>query len=186
MTRSEDAEKSGRLGWLDLEMTGLSPDNDEIIEMAIVVTDSRLDIIAESQVWVFSCAEETLSTMDSWNTSTHTASGLVGEVRASTLDYETGERQALEFLSKHVKERESPMCGNTICQDRRFLARHMPLLHDFFHYRNLDVSSFKIACEVWLQGMPAMPPKDNEHRALSDIRHSVEEMRAYKELLFKL
>lgn len=179
------AGKEGRLGWLDLEMTGLLPESDEILEMAIVVTDSKLDIVAESPVWVFACDEEKLQAMDRWNTSTHTGSGLVDKVATSSLDYVTGEREALAFLREHINEGDSPLCGNTICQDRRFLARHMTRLHDFFHYRSLDVSSFKIACAMWMQEMPAFPPKDSDHRALADIRQSIQEMRHYRDLLFR-
>lgn len=183
--KKDTGRKEGRLAWIDLEMTGLFPETDEIIEMAIIVTDSNLEIVSEAKGWVFSCSEEKLDAMDAWNTSTHTASGLVDKVRASTLDYDTGEREALGFLRGLVLAKDSPMCGNTICQDRRFLARHMPRLHDFFHYRNLDVSSFKIACNLWVPNMPAMPQKDSDHRALSDIRQSIDEMRAYRDFLFK-
>ena len=179
------SSRSGNLAWLDLEMTGLDTNADEIIEMAILVTDSRLETVAESKTWVFSCDERTLEGMDSWNKSTHGSSGLIDLVRGSSLTYDEGEREGLEFMREHVNERESPMCGNTICQDRRFLAKHMPRLEAYFHYRNLDVSSFKIACSMWLRDMPAMLGKGNAHRAMDDIRESIQELRVYKEFLFK-
>ena len=185
MGEVQKADSTGNLGWIDLEMTGLEPDHDEILEMAIIITDSSLDIVAESDSWVFACSEEKLSMMDSWNKNTHKGSGLLDKVQESSLDYVTGEREALAFLKQHLPEGESPMCGNTICQDRRFLARHMRRLHDYFHYRNFDVSSFKIACGIWLSSKPEMPAIDSEHRALNDIRHSIQEMRTIKKMLFK-
>lgn len=178
-------QHTGNLAWVDLEMTGLDPDNDHIIEMAIVVTNKSLEVVAESKEWVLACEERVLAGMDKWNTSTHTETGLLDDVRKSTLDYATAEGEALEFMRAWVEEGNSPMCGNTICQDRRFLHRCMPKLHGYFHYRNLDVTSFKLASMFWLAQLPAMSKKDNLHRALSDIKESIIEMQAYREMLFK-
>ena len=176
---------SGNLGWLDMEMTGLEPSDDEILELVIVITDNSLNILAESVSWVFACDSEVLDSMDNWNTSMHNSSGLVDLVKNSTLDYTSVEAQALAFMRKWIPEGQTPMCGSTICQDRRFLARHMRKLHDYFHYRNLDVSSFKLACGYWMQNMPTIGNKNSNHRALADIKGSINEMRHYHDILFK-
>ncbi|MBF2735272.1 MAG: oligoribonuclease [Betaproteobacteria bacterium AqS2] len=171
--------------WIDLEMTGLDPQQDQILEVALLVTSSDLEIVAKAPSWVLGCDAEVLERMDKWNSSTHARSGLLDEVRNSRLTAAECERQALAFVRKHVGVRESPMCGNTICQDRRFLARLMPELHDYFHYRNLDVTSFKIACQRWLEGGgPSLAKPETEHRALQDIEQSVEEMKIYRRMLF--
>ena len=179
--------QTGNLIWLDLEMTGLEPDTDEILEVAIVVTNRDLEIVDQAKPIVLACAEEKLAAMDSWNKSTHGGSGLLAEVKISAVGYEGAERDAYDFVSSYAAPGESPMCGNTICQDRRFLARRMRKLHDYFHYRNLDVSSFKIASSWWLDGFQRDMPqfrKNAKHRALSDILDSIEEMRYYRSTLF--
>lgn len=185
MENSNKDKADNRLAWLDLEMTGLDTVNDEIIEMAIVVTDRQLQVVAESKTWVFACAEAKLAAMDSWNTKTHGSSGLLDDVRASSLDYATGQAQALEFLREWVTAGRSPMCGNTICQDRRFLHRLMPTLHQYFHYRNFDVSTFKQAMGYWYGSLVPSAKKENVHRAMADIHESIEEMQYYHQLLFR-
>ena len=137
------AQNQNHLAWIDLEMTGLSPDTDRIIEIAIVITDSQLEIVAEAPVLVVHQPDNVLDGMDAWNKSTHGKSGLIDKVRASTLDEAGAEAQMLAFLKEHVPARTTPMCGNSICQDRRFMARYMPKLEAYFHYRNLDVSTLK-------------------------------------------
>ena len=170
-----------RLIWIDLEMSGLNPEKDRVLEVAAIITDARLNILAESEPWVVHHPDSILDGMDSWNSRTHTDSGLIERCRRSTLDEATVEKATLKFLKAHVKPGASPMCGNTICQDRRFLASHMPKLEKFFHYRNFDVSSFKIAAQL-LRPELAQRVKDSkpaEHQALLDIRASIDEMRLY-------
>lgn len=167
--------------WLDMEMTGLSPDTDRIIELAIVVTDADLNTVAEGPVLVVHQPEEVMNAMDSWNKGTHGKSGLIDRVRASQLDEAEAEAQMLEFVKQHVPERTSPMCGNSICQDRRFLARYMPKLEAFFHYRNLDVSTLKELARRWRPGLVDEFKKSNRHEALADIYESIEELRFYRE-----
>lgn len=171
--------------WVDLEMTGLDPDADHVLELAIAITDRQLELVCEPRSWVFSCAEEVLAGMDKWNTSTHAGNGLVDDVRASDLDYATGESEALEYVSEHVEEGKSPMCGSTICQDRRFLYRRLRRFHDHFHYRNLDVTSFKLAVAYWSTHEVPDSSKNSDHRALGDILGSIEDMRYYRNILFK-
>lgn len=173
-----------RLAWLDLEMTGLDVDHDEILEMAIVITEQNLDIVAESKSWVFKCPQAKIDGMDSWNTKTHGDSGLIAKVAVSTLDYARGEAEALAFMREWVAAATSPMCGNSIHQDRKFLQRYLPQLHDYFHYRNFDVSTFKLACSYWSDKFVDLPQKDNAHQALADVYESIAEMREYKKLLF--
>ncbi|MFN3751924.1 MAG: oligoribonuclease [Thiobacillus sp.] len=167
--------------WLDMEMTGLSPDTDRIIELAIVVTDADLNTVAEGPVLVVHQPDEVLNAMDSWNKGTHGKSGLIDRVKASQLDEAEAEAQMLEFVKQHVPERTSPMCGNSICQDRRFLARYMPRLEAFFHYRNLDVSTLKELAKRWRPGLAEEFKKSNRHEALADIYESIEELRFYRE-----
>lgn len=166
--------------WLDLEMTGLDPDQDRILELAMVATDRNLRIVAESPVWTLSCPEEVLDEMDDWNTRTHGRSGLLDDVRSSELGVDEAERQALSFSAKWAKPRKSPMCGSSICQDRRFLFRHMPELNAFFHYRNFDVTSFKLAAVFFNPAAVGGVDKTGTHRAYDDVRDSIEEMRLYR------
>ena len=173
----QDAE---RLIWIDMEMTGLRPETDRIIEVALVITDAALATVAEAPVLVVHQDDATLAGMDSWNQSTHARTGLTERVRASTLDEAGAEEQLLAFLREHVPPRTSPMCGNTICQDRRFLARWMPALEDYFHYRNLDVSTLKELCRRWKPDVAKGWTKQGKHEALADIYESLEELRYYR------
>ncbi len=170
--------------WIDLEMTGLDPDSDFIIEMAAVVTDAQLEILAEGPVIAVHQSDEQLARMDEWNTRQHGASGLTERVRASQVDAAAAEQLMLDFLALHVAAGASPMCGNSICQDRRFLARHMPKLERFFHYRNLDVSSVKELARRWAPTVVAGFSKQGAHLALADIHESIRELRHYREHLF--
>jgi len=174
-------QDASRLIWIDLEMTGLKPDTDRIIEMALVVTDGDLNTVAEAPVWVVRQSDEVLDGMDAWNKGTHGRSGLIAKVRASPLDEATVEAQALAFLQEHVPPKASPMCGNSICQDRRFLARHMPLLEDYFHYRNLDVSTLKELARRWKPDLMKGVPKEGKHEALADVYESIVELRYYRQ-----
>ncbi len=167
--------------WLDMEMTGLSPDTDRIIELAIVVTDADLNTVAEGPVLVVHQPDEVMNAMDSWNKGTHGKSGLIDRVKASQLDEAAAEAQMLAFVRQHVPERTSPMCGNSICQDRRFLARYMPQLEAFFHYRNLDVSTLKELAKRWRPGLAEAFKKSNRHEALADIYESIDELKYYRE-----
>ena len=168
-----------------MEMTGLRPELDRIIEVAVVVTDNALTTIAEAPVMVVRQDDATLAAMDSWNQSTHSRSGLIDKVRASISDEATVEAQMLGFLSEHVPPKASPMCGNSICQDRRFLARWMPKLEDYFHYRNLDVSSLKELCRRWQPDIAKGWLKQGKHEALADIYESIEELKYYRERFIK-
>ncbi len=167
--------------WLDMEMTGLSPDTDRIIELAIVVTDADLNTVAEGPVLVVHQPDEVMNAMDNWNKGTHGKSGLIDRVKASQLSEAEAEAQMLEFVKQHVPARTSPMCGNSICQDRRFLARYMPQLEAFFHYRNLDVSTLKELAKRWRPGLSEEFKKSNKHEALADIYESIDEMKHYRE-----
>ena len=167
--------------WLDMEMTGLSPETDRIIELAIVVTDADLNTVAEGPVLVVHQPDEVMNAMDSWNQGTHGKSGLIDRVKASQLTEADAEAQMLEFVKQHVPPRTSPMCGNSICQDRRFMARHMPQLEAFFHYRNLDVSTLKELAKRWRPGLCESFKKCNKHEALADICESIEELKYYRE-----
>ena len=171
----------GRLVWIDMEMTGLNPESDRIIEVALVVTDAALATVAEAPVLVVHQDDVTLSAMDSWNQSTHGRTGLTARVKASTLDEAAAEQQLLAFLREHVPPRVSPMCGSSICQDRRFLARWMPALEDYFHYRNLDVSSLKELCRRWRPDIAKGWTKQGRHEALADIYESIDELKYYRE-----
>ena len=167
--------------WLDMEMTGLSPDTDCIIELAIVVTDADLNTVAEGPVLVVHQPDEVMNAMDNWNKGTHAKSGLIDRVRASHLNEAEAEAQMLDFVKQHVPARTSPMCGNSICQDRRFMARCMPQLEAFFHYRNLDVSTLKELAKRWRPGLSEALKKSNKHEALADIYESIDEMKYYRE-----
>ena len=167
--------------WLDMEMTGLSPETDCIIELAIVVTDADLNTVAEGPVLVVHQPDEVMNAMDSWNKGTHSKSGLIDRVKASQLNEAMAETQMLEFVKQHVPARTSPMCGNSICQDRRFMARCMPQLEAFFHYRNLDVSTLKELAKRWRPGLAETFKKSNKHEALADIYESIDELKFYRE-----
>lgn len=175
------AQDSNNLIWIDLEMTGLNPDADRIIEIALVVTDSQLNVIAEAPVLVVSQSIALLDGMDKWNQSTHGKSGLIDKVKASKLTEAQAEASMLAFLQVHVPGGVSPMCGNSICQDRRFLARAMPQLEAYFHYRNLDVSTLKELAKRWKPGIMAGINKESKHEALADIYDSINELKYYRE-----
>ncbi|TAK43908.1 MAG: oligoribonuclease [Betaproteobacteria bacterium] len=174
------AAEPNRLAWLDLEMTGLVPDSDRIIELALLVTDSDLNLLDEGLVLVVRQPNEVLAGMDSWNTSVHGKSGLVDRVRASTLDEAAAETLALDYLEQRVPVRTSPLCGNSICQDRRFLARWMPRLEAYFHYRNLDVSTVKELVRRWKPDAMKGLVKQGKHEAYQDILESIEELKYYR------
>ncbi len=174
-------QDANHLIWIDMEMTGLNPETDRVIEIALVITDGALTTIAEAPVLVVHQDDVALAGMDSWNQSTHARTGLTGKVRASTFDEATAEQQMLAFLREHVPPRTSPMCGSSICQDRRFLARWMPALEDYFHYRNLDVSSLKELCRRWQPDIAKGWVKQGKHEALADIYESIDELKYYRE-----
>jgi oligoribonuclease len=174
------------LVWVDMEMTGLEPDTDRIIEVAVVVTDMHLNILAEGPVFAIHQSDETLDKMDAWNKGTHGRSGLIDRVKASTVSEEDAEAALIAFLKNFVPAGKSPMCGNTICQDRRFMARGMPKLEAFFHYRNLDVSTLKELCRRWKPELASGFKKHQKHTALADIVESIEELRYYREHFIKL
>ncbi|MFA4970845.1 MAG: oligoribonuclease [Sulfuritalea sp.] len=180
------AQDQNALVWLDMEMTGLNPDNDRIIELALVVTNSNLDIVAEAPTWTVHQSDEVLNGMDEWNTKTHGRSGLVQRVKDSILTEVEVEAQALEFLRRHVPRATTPMCGNSICQDRRFMARYMPKLEDWFHYRNLDVSTLKELCKRWTPEVAKGLKKHGKHEALADVLESINELKYYREHFLKM
>jgi oligoribonuclease len=167
--------------WLDMEMTGLDPDNDKIIEVAVLVTDMELNILAEGPVFAIHQSDEVLDKMDNWNKGTHGKSGLIDRVKASTFSESDAEIALIDFLKQYVPAGKSPMCGNSICQDRRFMARGMPKLEAFFHYRNLDVSTLKELCRRWKPDLIKGFKKHQMHTAMADIIESVEELRYYRE-----
>lgn len=173
--------KKNNLVWIDLEMTGLSPENDRIIEIASIVTDMHLNIIGEGPVLVIHQSDEILEGMDCWNKKTHSASGLIEAVRQSTIDEQEAERQTLVFLRKFATKSRSPLCGNAICQDRRFLDRYMPQVSNYLHYRHLDVSTLKELARRWRKDLVDEKKKKSKHRALDDILESIEEMRMYRD-----
>lgn len=175
------AQDNGTLIWLDMEMSGLLPDTDHILEVALVATTSTLEVIAEAPVLVVHQTDAVLDGMDSWNKGTHGRSGLIDRVKASTLDEATVEAQMIAWLSTYVASGISPMCGNSICQDRRFLARYMPKLEAYFHYRNLDVSTLKELVKRWKPAIAGGFAKHGKHEALADIHESIEELKYYRE-----
>ena len=179
-----ESSPTGNLIWIDLEMTGLDVVNDTIIEIATIVTDKRLNELAEGPVLAVRQSQSTIDAMDEWNTRQHGESGLSARVLASDVTAAEAERQTLEFLAAWVESGVSPMCGNGICQDRRFLAREMPELERYFHYRNLDVSTLKILAQQWAPDVAAGFKKESSHRALSDIRDSIAELGWYRDQLF--
>jgi oligoribonuclease len=172
--------------WLDMEMTGLDPESDRIIEVAVVVTDPQLNILAEGPVFAIHQTDEVLAGMDAWNTGTHGRSGLTDRVKASTVTEAEAETALISFLKHFVPAGKSPMCGNSICQDRRFMARGMPKLEAFFHYRNLDVSTLKELARRWKPELASGFKKHQKHTALADIIESIEELRYYREHFIKL
>jgi oligoribonuclease len=174
------AADPNNLIWIDMEMTGLQPDSDRIIEMALLVTDAQLSLIAEGPVMAIHQPDAVLDAMDSWNKGTHAKTGLVARVRGSSLNEAQAERAALEFLAQHVPPNVSPMCGNSICQDRRFLARWMPQLEAYFHYRNIDVSTLKELVRRWKPDALKGFTKEGKHEALADILESIEELKFYR------
>ena len=171
--------------WIDLEMSGLNTETDKIIEIATIVTDSQLNILAQGPVLAVHQPDEVLNNMDEWNTRVHGGSGLTQRVRESTLSEADAERETLAFLQQHVPKNKSPLCGNSICQDRRFLARGMPQLESYVHYRNLDVSSIKELVRRWKPEIASGFDKKNTHKALDDILESIAELKYYREHFFK-
>lgn len=179
------AVKDDHLIWIDLEMTGLDVDHDHIIEIATVITNSNLEILAEGPVLAIYQPNEVLDGMNSWNVKHHTQSGLIDRVRASHFDEARAEAATLEFLMQWVPAGKSPICGNSICQDRRFLWNYMPKLENYFHYRNLDVSTIKILAQRWAPEIAGGLNKSAEHKALQDIRDSIDELKYYRQHFFK-
>jgi oligoribonuclease len=167
--------------WIDLEMSGLSPDKERIIEIATIVTDSQLTVLAEGPVYAIKQNKALLDGMDDWNTNQHTKSGLVDRVLKSSIDEAHAEKQTIAFLSEFVEKGKSPMCGNSVHQDRRFLCNYMPALNEYFHYRNLDVSTLKELVKRWNPKLLSGVKKESKHLALDDIKDSIEELRYYRE-----
>jgi len=174
------------LVWIDMEMTGLQPDSDRIIEIALLVTDPQLALLAEGPVLVVHQPDAVLEAMDTWNKSVHKKSGLIERVRASAMTEAQAESEAMAFLARHVPAASSPMCGNSICQDRRFLARWMPRLEAFFHYRNLDVSTLKELVRRWKPEAVKGFAKEGKHEALADILESIEELKYYRKAVMTI
>jgi oligoribonuclease len=179
-------QDANNLIWIDMEMSGLNPDTDKVLEIAIVVTDSQLNTVAEAPVLVVHQPDAVLDAMDDWNRSTHAKSGLVDRVKASALTESEVEGRMVAFLEQHVPPKISPMCGNSVHQDRRFLARHLPGLEAYFLYRNLDVSTLKELAKRWKPAIMAGLTKHGRHEALADIHESIEELKYYREHLLKL
>jgi len=180
------AQDPNNLIWIDMEMSGLNPDTDKILEVALIVTDSRLNTLAEGPALVVHQPDAVLDRMDDWNKSTHAKSGLIERVKASTLSEVRVEAQMIAFLAQHVPSGISPMCGNSVHQDRRFLSRYMPALEAYFLYRNLDVSTLKELAKRWKPEIMAGLTKHGKHEALADIRESIEELKYYREHFLKL
>ncbi|MBN1688359.1 MAG: oligoribonuclease [Candidatus Omnitrophica bacterium] len=172
------------LVWIDMEMTGLDPDQDKILEIAVLITDNQLTIIAEGPELVIHHPESVLRKMDAWNRQHHQTSGLLQEVKRSRLSVKKAEQAILRFLKSYTPQGQSPLCGNSIHHDRRFLAKHMPLIHRYLHYRLIDVSTLKELCSRWAISLPSHPSKKEAHRAKTDILESIEELRYYKKYLF--
>ena len=183
-TQNKVPRDDNRLIWLDMEMTGLNPLIDKVLELAIVITDAHLNTIAEAPVLVVHQSDEVLAGMDAWNTGTHGRSGLTEKVRASTLNEQDVAAQMLAFLKPYIGPNKSPMCGNSICQDRRFMAQHMPELEKYFHYRNLDVSTLKELARRWQPKVYDGFKKATKHTALADVYESIDELKHYREILF--
>ena len=186
MDNLKNLNKSKNLIWIDLEMTGLDTQSDNIIEIATIVTNQDLEIIAEGPEIVINQPKKIMDEMDEWNTKHHGKSGLTDKVLLSKITIQDAELETLNFLKKFVKAGISPMCGNSICQDRRFLARQMPELEKFFHYRNLDVSSLNILSNIWRPDIAKSIKKSSKHRALEDIKDSINELMHYKSTFFNL
>lgn len=180
-TNAKIESNQNNLIWLDMEMSGLSPDNDRILELAVVVTDAELNVLGESPVLVVHQSDAVLDGMDAWNKGTHGRSGLIDRVKASTLDEAAASAQMIEFLKPFIPAGKSPMCGNSICQDRRFMARYMSELESYFHYRNLDVSVFKELARRWKPEIYSGFKKASRHEALADIYESIDELKYYRE-----
>ena len=174
-------QDANALVWIDLEMTGLDPERDRIIEIATIVTDSHLNILAEGPALAIHQSDDLLMNMDEWNTRTHAETGLVERVKASSVDEAQAEQLSLQFIQQYVPRDKSPLCGNSICQDRRFLYRYMPQLEQWLHYRNLDVSTLKELARRWAPKLSNGFSKQNTHRALDDIRESIAELRYYRD-----
>lgn len=181
MADANNSTNQNNLIWLDMEMSGLLPDSDRILELAAVVTDADLNVLGESPVLVIHQSDQILDGMDAWNKGAHGRSGLIDKVKASTIDEEMATQQMMDFLKKYVPAGKSPMCGNSICQDRRFMARYMPNLESYFHYRNLDVSVFKELARRWKPEIYAGFKKVSKHEALADIYESIDELKYYRE-----
>lgn len=179
-------QNAKNLVWLDMEMTGLNPDVDRIIEVAMIVTDSDLNILAQSEVYVIHQPDSIIDHMDEWNTATHNRTGLVNKVKSSTLSEAEVEQKLLTFMMQWVPEKTTPMCGNSIHQDRRFMVRYMPKLEAYFHYRNLDVSTLKELAKRWNPAIVKGLVKKGAHQALDDIQESIEEMQYYRDHFLKL
>ena len=179
-------KNNNNLVWLDMEMTGLDPVSDKIIEIAVIVTDPNLEILSEAPVFVIKQDNSLLQNMDAWNTNTHSKSGLIEKVKHSTTSEKDAEDQLINFLKPYVDKNKSPMCGNTICQDRRFMANYMPKLEAYFHYRNLDVSVFKELAKRWRPELIGKFKKSAKHEALADIKESIEELKFYREHFLKI
>jgi oligoribonuclease len=186
MTDTTLQKSDNNLIWVDMEMTGLFPDTDRIIEVAVVITDPQLTIRVEGPVFAIHQSDATLDAMDSWNKNTHGRSGLVDRVKASTVTEQQAEAALIEWMSQYVPKGKSPMCGNSICQDRRFMARTMPKLEEFFHYRNLDVSTLKELAKRWRPEVYASFRKQQAHTALADVHESIEELAHYREHFLRL
>ena len=183
-TTATKSDKMNNLIWIDLEMTGLDTNSDRIIEIATIVTDKQLVEVAEGPVLTIYQSSQVMDAMDQWNTRQHGNSGLTNRVLESQTSLADAESETIDFLQRHVEKGASPMCGNSICQDRRFMAREMPALEEFFHYRNLDVSTLKILVQLWAPDIAAGFTKESEHRALADIRDSIGELAHYRAALF--
>lgn len=179
------SQSQNNLVWLDMEMTGLYPKRDRIIEIATIITDSELNILAEGPVIAVKQSDQMLDNMDEWNTRTHNLTGLVDRVKKSTYSEQKAERETLKFIQEFVPRKASPLCGNTIGQDRRFLYQYMPELEDWVHYRNLDVTSVKEIAKRWYPGIATGFKKGNAHKALDDIQESIEELKYYRKHIFR-